>query len=1021
MNHASMFWAAILSFAVIVYGEDSLFATSSPDSFVAPAVADTGFPSITTDTINGALTLTDSSAAVDSSRRAGENAGSAASARPFKIAGWVRDKANFDPIGGAVVHITGSTGDSAITGDSTGMFTIMVARKGLYELAVSAPEYLDGAAHITVSASETVMEPIFLSSKIATMQKMTVMGRLEGQAGALNKQRNADNLKNVVDAELIEKLPDNTTADALQRVSGVSLKREQGEGSYIQIRGTESRLSTVTINGQSISAPDGDTRAVALNVIPSDQLAEIVVSKVLMPEMDGDAIGGTVDLVTSSAKDEKLAVKLNLMPGYTALSNTPIWQGSASIGKRFLDKNALGFFLGGSYYKSERETDAVTMHWDTTVYKRVILDTSEHAADHLTNMQFRQSNKINERIGASGKLDYHFNENTTAYLSASYNRYANQEYRRSLSLAISGQDARIEQSDFFVVRTVPVTRSIRDRYKEQNITSVTLGGETKLGDLKLDAAATYSDAQTREPNRIDIGFSKTFNIKYSVDDPDNPEFLPFDLTKYLGTRFSGTPEFVYDSAYDNMALYKAQNFTLKNETAHEQTIGGKANAMFPFELFSQSVEAKTGLKVSQHTKDQTVVYTHYIASGGPGSKIPDMYLPAFLDDYSNSGFYNGRYTLNRMPDPDKVRDYYIPAPDGSMPDTTLKSRSPDPETYTATDRNAAGYVQAKMKSGPLLLIGGVRLEYTSMHYSGYKDSLLFNNYQFTHPVEMYRSYLFALPMVLGKYSITNDINVRASYTRSFSRPDWYDLVPISIKLSDNSENGIPTYKEGNPDLKPTTSNNVDVSMEYYNSPGNFLSAGVFYKRMNDYIFSTSNNSKPLKDHIDTLSNGNGDLANLAGIETNVQQKFTFLPGFLSGFGINGNYTYTWSKTLVPGFTEESPLPGQSEHVANAGLYYEKYGFAGRIALNFQSHFISEISSYTSNMVNTDILFQNTCVGDHLQLDCSVSQKIGKHVTLVVEASNLTNEPYKIYLGDPNHTQQREFYSWSAQGGIRLGF
>ena len=184
-------------------------------------------------------------------------------------------------------------------------------------------------------------------STVKVVKTVVIQGK-SGQALAQSKQQNSDNLKNVIDAELIAKLPDQTTADALQRVPGLSVQRDNGEGTYVMIRGTEPRLSTVTVNGQSMAGTDADTRAIGLNIIPSDQLAEIEVAKVLMPEMDANAIGGTVNLITSTAKDSVLRIKANFTPGYMQMSGKPIWEGSLSGGKRFFN-NALGIFAGGSY------------------------------------------------------------------------------------------------------------------------------------------------------------------------------------------------------------------------------------------------------------------------------------------------------------------------------------------------------------------------------------------------------------------------------------------------------------------------------------------------------------------------------------------------------------------------------------------------------------------------------------------------------------------------------------------------
>ena len=997
---------------------DSLHTIQPADSLATEETADSSHNAPSADSSHLAADTLHSNEIKDSSHAVLATDPSRPATDPGSISGQIRDGISQVAVAGVLISSSGHA-FAPTHSDNSGNFAVPSDTSGTCMLVFSYSGYLTDSLSVALTKEPVRLAPVLMWHATESLGKSIVVGKSEGQAKALNKQRNADNLKNVISSELIEKLPDQSAADALQRVSGVSLQREQGEGRYVQIRGTESRLSTVTINGQSIASPDGKTRATALNIIPSDQLAEIEVSKVLTPEMDGDAIGGTVNLVTSTAKDKNLALKLNLTPGYSALAETPIWQGSASIGKRLLGNEALGLIVGGSYYKSEKETDGISMHWDTTVYKTIIPDPSQKACDYLNNLQYRQSNKTNERIGASAKIDYRFSPVSNGFVSASYNKFTTQEYQRSLAFSIIGDDSRPEQSNFYVIRAVPVTRSLRDRLREQDIASLTLGGSSIVQKLKLDGSATYSDAQNSEPNRVDIPFMAKFDVKYSVTDPDNPTYFPFNTNAYNGSKFTGTPVFLWDTRFDNPSVYTTSGIKIENKNSHEKTVAGQLNAMIPFDLFSGTLEMKAGVKATEHFKDQTVDYTNYIAAAD--SLVRQQNLSNFLSGYSNGDFYNSRYSLNMMPDPGLVRKFYIPPPGYLRPDTALKANSPDPETYSANDRNGAGYVQAKLKSGPWLVIGGARLEYTSMYYVGYTDSLLYNTYQFTHSVDMYRNFIFALPMVLGRYSLTKEINLRASYTRSFSRPDWYDLVPHSIQSFDDAT-GTTTIDQGNPDLRPTTSNNVDVSFEYYNSPKGLLSAGLFFKQMKDYIFDVSNDNQAIgsKEMVTTYTKGNGNTANLAGLELNAQQQFTFLPWFLNGFGVNANYTYTWSTTRVPGFSKDSPLPGQSEHVGNAALFYEKYGFCGRIALNFQSYFIDEISSYTNNM-SGDVLFQNSCVDNHTQLDCSLSQRITKHFTALLELNNLTNEPYKIYLGDPRHTEQREFYSWSGQGGIKMIF
>jgi len=931
------------------------------------------------------------------------------------ITGQIRDGVSQKPLPAVKVMASGIS-SSNTQSDNAGNFTMSFDTVGSYKLLFSFPGYQSDTLLVTLIGNNTRLPTVFMWNATNNLGKTVVVGKSEGQANAYGKQKNSDNLKNVLDAELIEKLPDQSTADALQRVPGISIQRDQGEGKYVQIRGTESRLSTVTINGQSIASPDAQTRAVALNVISADQLAEVEVSKVLTPDMDGDAIGGTVNLITSTAKDTNWKAKASITPGYTQLSNSPIWQGSASIAKCFLDQGKLGVFLGGSYYKDQKESQGIELDWDTSTYNPKGL-----GASYLNTMQYRDYDKTNERIGVNERLDYRFSPGASVFLVGSFNKYGIQEDRRTLGFDLKDQDAR-PMDDKDVVGEVPTTRSIKDTYKAQTISSGTLGGNAKINDISIDGNVAYSHATSSEPHEMTVSFERSSGLSYRFDhsNADRPTFEPIVIWDYQSTIASGVGVFDYDSSFDKTKYYGLGSAKMENTQSTENSYSGQFNAKKPFDVDFGQLEIKAGGKVLDHFKDQALSVITYKDTG----KYHTPNLTSFVGGYSNGDFYDGLYTMNSMPDPAQVRAYLASphyynnvANPGNrfVADSTSNHLSSDPETFSARDFNGAGYGMATLKTDRLTVKGGIRFEYTSMHYSGFGDSVnTSNNWEKTSTIDMYRRFFFPLPMVLAKYSPLTSVNVRASYTRSFSRPEWFDLVPHIVY---NVDDNVHTATEGNPNLRPTTSDNLDLSGEYYfNNKRSVLYAGTFFKQMHDYIFAAEQDTyfNQSKTEWTYYTKDNGGTANLAGLELELQSQFFFLPSFLSGFGINGNYIFTWSKTLIPGLNQWTALPGQSEHVGNAALFYEKYGFSGRVALNYQSHCIAQL-------VNSKEYFANTYVDDHLQLDCSASQRFSKNVAVVVEFKNLTDAPKKIYLLDPQHTTQREYYGWSALGGIRLSF
>ena len=206
-----------------------------------------------------------------------------------------------------------------------------------------------------------------------------------------------------------------------------------------------------------------------------------------------------------------------------------------------------------------------------------------------------------------------------------------------------------------------------------------------------------------------------------------------------------------------------------------------------------------------------------------------------------------------------------------------------------------------------------------------------------------------------------------------------DLVPTKVFTNDDGQEQVDL---GNPNLKPTQANNVDASIEYYPNSLDMASVGAFYKKMDDYIFSTRGYyenaiyspyiiaiSSGSHEPITAYSKANGNNADLAGFEVNVMQRFQFLPGFLNGFGINANYCFTWSQARIPGLTQYTSLPGQSDHVGNVSLFYEKYGFSARLALNVQSAYIYELDTYV-DPTGAKLLLPNY-TATHAQLDCAL--------------------------------------------------
>ena len=218
------------------------------------------------------------------------------------IVGQVTDANSEQPLPGANVVVEGTTIGTAT--DADGRYRLPELSAGTVQLVVSYIGYAEQTVSVTVSGGETARQNIALQPMSFTGEEVVVLGvRAQGQAKALSQQKNAANITNVVAADQIGRFPDASAPDALQRVPGIGVQRDQGEGRFIQIRGGAPQLTTVTFNGERIPSPEGDVRQIALDAVPTDILQSIEVSKAITPDMDADAVGGAVNLVTRRAPE----------------------------------------------------------------------------------------------------------------------------------------------------------------------------------------------------------------------------------------------------------------------------------------------------------------------------------------------------------------------------------------------------------------------------------------------------------------------------------------------------------------------------------------------------------------------------------------------------------------------------------------------------------------------------------------------------------------------------------------------
>jgi TonB-dependent receptor len=878
-------------------------------------------------------------------------------AQTARLSGNIMDEQTGEPLPGATVLVKG-TSNGTVT-NLVGEYTIN-APVGSQILLINFLGYAPKEVPVEIAAEGNNTLKITLVSKAFEIDGITVVGQLEGQVKALNQQRSALNIKNIVSADQIGRFPDPNVAEALQRVPGVNIERDQGEGRYVLVRGLSPKFTNINVNGEQIPSPEADVRFVALDAIPADQLSSMEISKALTPDMDGDAIGGSVNLITRTATSAKPQIRASLVGGYNNLRQEPNIQGSLQYGQRLGKDQKFGVMLNSSYYTNNFGSD----NWEQEPFDN--------------ELELRDYQLVRTRLGFSNTLDYKFNANNEIYLRTLYSRFSDREWRRRYIFKPGDEE---------------IERTTKDRYESQSILSFNLGGRHALSKINIDYELAYAYGEQDTPYDYESSFVAG---------------IPSTLNFGNGADF---PTFTADGYLDN-SQYEFDELATGNTLAKDRNLTAKFNIGIPFKINETTGLLKFGGKTRLKTKSYDITENVY----GNVAGVPN--LDAFEGGFLNDNFLGGRFQLGRGADVQRLVGYMNSNPGQFELEIEDKAIAEALEAFEAEENVYAGYVMGQFQIKKLTAVAGVRYERTNVNYKS-KDVIIALNgdLQAIRPISGGTNYDFILPQLNLKYAVNDLTNIRFAATMSYARPNFSEIIPAQeINREDNSAT------VGNPFLKPVGALNLDLLGEKYLKNVGILSGGFFYKRLNNFIFPRTifNTNYPLTGtpiapNIDVTQVQNGEAADLLGFELAYQQNLDFLPGALSGLGVYLNYTYTNSSATIQSRTadtgtEKIKLPGQAEHVGNFSLSYDYKKFSARVAFNFNGRYLQEVGGDAT---------ADLYVKSRVQMDLSASYTIQKRLRVFAEFLNLTNQPFQTYLGNKNVIAQREFYSWWSRIGLKF--
>lgn len=882
---------------------------------------------------------------------------------------------------------------TGVTSDVNGYYTFSNLNPGTYTIKISYVGYSPVEMKITIPAGRTLEKDVVLNEGLE-LQEVVVGGAFQGQRRAINSQKNSLGITNVVSADQVGKFPDSNIGDALKRISGINVQYDQGEARFGQVRGTSADLSSVTINGNRIPSAEGDTRNVQLDLIPADMIQTIEVNKVVTPDMDGDAIGGSINLVTKNSP-YKRTITATAGSGYNRISEKAQLNLGFTYGDRFFN-DKLGVMLSASYQNAPSGSDDVEFVWDTDSKGTIC----------LTDYQIRQYYVTRERQSYSAALDWDINANHKLFFKGIFNNRNDWENRYRLTLKDLNKDVNKKKEGAVADNKASVRLQTKAgspnnrnaRLERQRTMDFTLGGEHLFGKLSMDWNASYARASEERPNERYLGYElKKQNFDIDLSDIRRP----------------------YASAQAGSTLILNNDFSLQELTEQQEDIVEKdlkfsMNFKLPLVKGFYSNQLRFGAKVVDKSKDKDLEFYDYEPVD---EKAFNSNSFSNTSEQNRNGYMPGeKYKAGTF-----ISKEYVGGLD--LNNSSLFNKTENLEElageYKARETVTAGYLRFDQNFGKKLsAMVGLRLENTHLKYNGRKLTLNDDGdpESLTVTPDVKDSYLNVLPSVLLKYNVSEDFKIRGSFTETLSRPKYSALIPnVNINNKDNE------LTLGNPELKPTTSFNFDLSADYYFKSVGLVSIGIYYKDINDFIVTQTVRGYEYEgnSYDKFMQPRNAGDANLLGVEVGYQRDFGFIAPALKCVGFYGTYTYTHSKVNNFNFTgreneKDLKLPGSPEHTANASLYFEKGGLNVRLSYNFASDFIDEMG---------ESAFYDRYYDKVNYMDVNASYTFGKKLrtTFYAEANNLLNQPLRYYQGISERTMQSEHYGVKVNAGVKINF
>ena len=879
-----------------------------------------------------------------------------------------------NPVASAILTVVGTSASTSTS--ASGDYRIANAPIARQRVAIRYLGFRSDTLSVAVSGDRTARLDITMELSPVALDGLTVTGERSAALRAINEQRATLALASIIAGDEIGKLPDQNVAEAVQRAPAVTIQTSRGEGRYVSIRGTAPELNNVTLNGSTLASSAG-SRATALDLLPASMVANVEVIKTTTPDMDGNALGGTVNIETVTAFDREEPFLFASIEGMLAdqavdyLDDKLPFEANFTAGRRFGADQRFGIVVAGSANRRDFSASVLDPDgWDDIGDGDIF----------PVELELQVEDNERQRYGVTTGLDWRPSERTNLFARGLYTYTKEVAFNSEYEYGLVGDPMSINgTAASFGAGSLELDLSNSD--ETEHLMGLTLGAEQRFGELSWNVSGTFTRGTLNEE-----GPDATFE----TDEVDEAMAAgTVDVSDYFFTISPANPGFVNDPTH-----YPLRSADLQFYTNTENTWVAETDLRLDTNLGAAPAFLQLGAKFQQRDKLIDDLEYQYIPLG-PISLEP-FYLP-------NTGTVQGGAEASAHGDVGRWRDYIL----ANVNDPSLFQLDEFESALEAVqgdsdnlERIFAAYVMGEARFGNLTALAGARIERTNTESLRYEVAVNEDTDDVeTNSATFETEYTNVLPALILKLDATDNLVLRAAWTNSIGRPDYDEIS--GFELLEYEETSTPGVFEGgieagNPHLEPYEASNLDVFAEYYFDTGGVLSAGYFHKRIDNPIFVFEDEQRNVEyegrffEELDFSQVRNADAGDLSGLELSYAQPFIFLPYPFDGLGISLNAAFIDSSVDIPGREgEDLPFFGQADRVYNVVPYYQRGPFEVRFAWAYQSAYLLEVG---------DEPFEDRYFDSRSTIDLSASFDVYDRLRLYARARNLTDAPEVGFQG-----------------------